>query len=672
MNLNKKHNLQQIGREKRKLAIMQRKANLFHYKAKCKNKVQLTVENDQLHHQLMESNQTANVLRSHLNQAHADFNHVSMQQKLFKKLWIVKLLKPLIQLEKGIRSANHYRRDFRKLIKEKGSIGKAYQTVRHIYKKEGFRAAKQYLRHFSNNPSYDEKLHNEKPFNFDDGVVILTTKHTHFVAKLLSECLDKLDIANEIIFEKPNQGYSKQWHIVICAQIFDTLPENYLVFQMEQSISSRWFTEEYFMRLKNARFVFDYATTNLQFLQENGIEFSKLFYLPIDFLQKKQSENVRSYEYDVVFYGDPSSPRRQNFLKKLQEKFEVKVVSEVFGNELYGILQKAKIIVNIHHYENALLETTRIYECLSLNKLIISEVGSDQVEHHHLNHLVDFVEIDDVDNMVNRISYWLNHEKELKKRLIDIRLAQEKAKQFQFFFYRFLLSQDLLDFDQFYELCGDYVQPKGDFWCLSLHESVLRRRDFEQDNYYGIEIVSGLRHKIGWIGCGLSYKFMMKRAADLKLPQVTICEDDVLFYENFAQRYQNIHIALSTTSVQWNIFSGLIADLSEKVEISHSNIQVNNEKLYSLTQLVSTVFNVYHHSAYNKISEWDYHKRTTDNTIDRYIETHGGIKGLVASPFLVGHKEDLSSTLWGTSNTVYAPMIAKSQNVLNEKIADLK
>lgn len=669
MKIQKSRSLQQLGREKRKSAIMQRKANVVQNKVKCKNTSRLTIINqvEHLQNQLIEATQKENFLRHHLHQTHGDLDYAQKKQKLFNKLFIVKLLKPLIQIEKGIRSANHYRRDFRKLVKQKGSIGKAYQAVRHIYKQSGFRAAKQYLRDVNN--SYCDIQ--EKPFHLNDGVVILTTKHTYFIAKLLSESLNKLNIANEIIFKKPNNGFSKQWHIVICAQIFDLLPENYIAFQMEQSISSRWFTEEYFARLKNARFVFDYSTVNLQFLQENGIEFNKLFYLPIDFLQKKQNEN-KELEYDVVFYGDPSSTRRQNFLTKLQEKFKVKVVSEIFGEDLYQILEKAKIIVNIHHYENALLETTRIYECLSLNKLIISEVGSDQIEHNHLNNLVDFVDIDDIDNMINRILYWLNHENEFKQRLVDIQLAQTQANQFQFFFYRFLLSQDLLDFEHFYELCGHYVQPKGDFWCLSLPESVLRRQDFQQDNHYGIEIVSGLRHKIGWIGCGLSYKFMMKRAEDLKLPQVTICEDDVLFYENFEQRYQQIYTNLLNTHKQWDIFSGLIADLSDKVDISHTEITVNNENIYAINQLVSMVFNIYNHSSYCKILEWDYQKRTIDNTIDRYIESHGGINGLVVSPFLVGHKEDLSSTLWGQSNAVYLPMIEKSQNLLNEKINALK
>lgn len=87
--------------------------------------------------------------------------------------------------------------------------------------------------------------------------------------------------------------------------------------------------------------------------------------------------------------------------------------------------------------------------------------------------------------------------------------------------------------------------------------------------------------------------------------------------------------------------------------------------------MVSTVCNVYACSAYAKIYEWDYQFRDTSNTIDRYIEHHGGIRGLVVSPFLVGHKEDLHSTLWGFQNTTYRDMIHRSQALLDSKIAEL-
>ena len=165
---------------------------------------------------------------------------------------------------------------------------------------------------------------------------------------------------------------------------------------------------------------------------------------------------------------------------------------------------------------------------------------------------------------------------------------------------------------------------------------------------------------------------MMRIAEDLRLPRITICEDDVSFCKAFEQRYSRIQQTLAATNEPWDVYSGLIADLSEKTEIYPSTIHSDHEKFYGINRLVSMVFNTYNQSAYSKIYSWDENDRLFHNTIDRYIELHGGIQGVITSPFLVGHKEDLVSILWGQQNTMYKDMIIKSQSLLDQKIAELQ
>ena len=64
-----------------------------------------------------------------------------------------------MQLKKVGSSANRYRKHFRYLVREKGSIGKAYQTVRREIKSNGLRAAKQLLKNTSH---YHSLQHTEK------------------------------------------------------------------------------------------------------------------------------------------------------------------------------------------------------------------------------------------------------------------------------------------------------------------------------------------------------------------------------------------------------------------------------------------------------------------------------------------------------------------------------
>ena len=67
------------------------------------------------------------------------------------KLWTFRLFKPLFNTERAIRSTNRYRKQFAALVREKGSIGKAYQFLRRAYKQtHSFKTVKQLLRESSN------------------------------------------------------------------------------------------------------------------------------------------------------------------------------------------------------------------------------------------------------------------------------------------------------------------------------------------------------------------------------------------------------------------------------------------------------------------------------------------------------------------------------------------
>lgn len=247
---------QQIEQVQQETKQLQNKLNRLDKKIESKQQIeQAQQEIQQLQAEInhLISERTAIVQHAHnLEQNQAHLMHLLNEeiQKFakYKSLWTNKLLKPLVQTEKAISSANRYRKAFRILVKEKGSIGKAYQTVRRKIKSEGFKSGKQFLRNTLYPAPIAPIATPSLPFPISEslstGFVILTTKHTSFIAHLIAENLSKVGIQSKIIFEIPKAGYAtNQWYIVICPQIFERLPEHYLAFQMEQSVSSRWFTE---------------------------------------------------------------------------------------------------------------------------------------------------------------------------------------------------------------------------------------------------------------------------------------------------------------------------------------------------------------------------------------------------------------------------------------------
>ena len=85
-------------------------------------------------------------------------------------------------------------------------------------------------------------------------------------------------------------------------------------------------------------------------------------------------------------------------------------------------------------------------------------------------------------------------------------------------------------------------------------------------------------------------------------------------------------------------------------------------------RLISTVMNVYNRSVFDLIAGWNENDRDVEtNTIDRYLERNSQLKVVVTEPFLVGHKEEQHSTIWGFQNTQYAEMIIRSNDLLRMK-----
>lgn len=156
---------------------------------------------------------------------------------------------------------------------------------------------------------------------------------------------------------------------------------------------------------------------NIQFLQAKGIPAESLYYMPLspvkDYIPSGFSKSLASSKNsptcDVLFYGDIKNKRRNNFLKVLRSHFDVRIETNLFDEALWRALAGAKVVVNIHYYENALLESTRICECLSLGARLVSETASDQAQYSDWEDLVVFTPINDVQAMVRAIQDILNN-----------------------------------------------------------------------------------------------------------------------------------------------------------------------------------------------------------------------------------------------------------------------
>lgn len=522
------------------------------------------------------------------------------------------------------------------------------------------------------------------PFVDTGTVRILATQHTLFVAHLIEKNLLDCGIKGHVSTAYSVEQDMGQMHIVVCPQMFKQLPRNYIAFQMEQSVNSRWFTDEYFSRLNNAVAIFDYSLKNIEYLLDKGIPYQKLFYMPISsfpdypahladngYVLDDQKGDIHA---DVLFYGDPNCERRKAYLQELKKHFNVTVASEVFGDKLTRMVKNAKVVVNIHYYENALLETTRLYETISLGTPVVSESSSDIVEHEDLQDVIDFCPIGDIPVMVEKIQNLLSDKEYYNERKEKIKHFTNVDNKNNYYLRRYLLSIDKLNFSQYKSIFSFEQFQTGDVprLCLSLSETPVRRKAFFASPSHGFQFFEGIRYRIGWIGCGMSYKYMLSGMLASKAEMGIICEDDVIFPVDYDNKLNKIINHLQSTEAKWHIFAGIIAHLHEDTKVLDVKVIDGIEYIY-IDKMTSMVMNIYSRRGMELISQWDEKNIDAEtNTIDRYVESAQDLVVVTTLPFLVGYAEEQQSTLWGFENSQYTSLIKASEKLLAEKVAEFK
>lgn len=504
-----------------------------------------------------------------------------------------------------------------------------------------------------------------------DHVLILSTESALFYCLNIQKQLEQFGVQCEILREEPVE-YLDELYFVVCSDQWKQLPKKYIAIQVEDLCTNISFSQKYLDQLLGAIAVFDCSTMNIQYFKSHSSYGNRFYYVPADF-QLLDQQDTDEEMIDVLCVGNENSPRCKAWIQEVSKYWNVCFVdpSLIRDSEFVEKVKQSKIVLNLHAFDASILETSHLYEILSYgNAILISESSVDSYEEDRLKDIVMWIEPSNYTDAISKITYWLENDEVRKKQIHkNFELLKAKKNDFIYYFYRFLLAFDCISFDEFYECAGNYISFGGSRICLSLPEDVERRNAFLKDNQYGFELFAGLRHTRGWTGCGLSYKFIMKKAKEQGLSDILICEDDVLFSEDFEARFSNVMQYLDEHN-DWDVFQGVIADVGD-VEIQNVE-ECNEETIVYLNHMVSMVFNYYKSHMFDRVISWD----ETDanqltNTIDRALESKD-LKVVTTVPFLVGHKEDLKSTIWGFENTEYTDWIHRSSEKLQKLVNDFK
>lgn len=263
--------------------------------------------------------------------------------------------------------------------------------------------------------------------------IILTNKKLDSVAYNLNEYLIDMNINSEVVYEtgvmKENEIY-----IILYVKYFteqnNILPKKYVIYQMEQ-VRSNMFTKEYYRILRLAYKILDFSNANDFYF--NKINRNDILVNNFPLIREVNNCNI---ENDILFYGELNL-RRLSILKLLQKKFNIVIRNDIFGKERDNYIKRSKIIINLHYYHDACLETCRINEVLKYNKIVISEEpkDADKFNRNLYKNTVQFIELikndmSNIDKVIEKINFCLKNYESLKNENEIKTIEEYSRKQF--------------------------------------------------------------------------------------------------------------------------------------------------------------------------------------------------------------------------------------------------
>lgn len=145
----------------------------------------------------------------------------------------------------------------------------------------------------------------------------------------------------------------------------------------------------------------------------NGVEEARLSTLINGFCPKVFSPiKDITKTIDILFVGNITE-RRRKIINELKSKFNIIESQSAYGMDMNLLLNKAKVVLNIHAEE--FLDTeTRVFETLGSGAFLISETLASENPFIAGKHYVE-AEIGNVEAMIKKIEYYLAHEEERNK-----------------------------------------------------------------------------------------------------------------------------------------------------------------------------------------------------------------------------------------------------------------
>jgi len=309
-----------------------------------------------------------------------------------------------------------------------------------------------------------------KSNNLIKHIYIYTSVYGYNIAKYLLHYLTMNQIScslhtNTLIHDKIDSSLDDEYFFIFFPHNLEIqIPKNKVFFYQLEQINSdnkykRIINNNLINNIENSIITFDYSKENINYYSKKIN--AKISYLPPPCNHIISSNGDK--EYDILFYGTLNQ-RRKDILNYLKQYYNVHVIYNIFGQELDNYIKKSKIILNIHYFDNPILETLRIHQAICHNVHIISE-GKTLLNSELYNscvHFIDYIRddlsnisilMDDIQFLLKR-KYIINNTELISKLNHDFNNGIQKLfiLKYPYLFHKYILNIHCFNKPPIYEI----------------------------------------------------------------------------------------------------------------------------------------------------------------------------------------------------------------------------
>jgi hypothetical protein len=155
-----------------------------------------------------------------------------------------------------------------------------------------------------------------------------------------------------------------------CAKV----PNGAVVYNSEHA-DSHWFNKHYVALLQRT-IVWDYSADNTKWLADKLGR--PVLHVPLGYVPqftRINSRRTNDEDLDVLFFGAPNARRERIFDEIRSRGLLFHHAFGVYGSERDALVERSKVVINIHQYTRGALEILRIAYLLSNKKAIVTEIN---------------------------------------------------------------------------------------------------------------------------------------------------------------------------------------------------------------------------------------------------------------------------------------------------------